>query len=157
MVCQKLGETMNKSHQCDENLLDEKKKYDSEISEHTEYDQNSQMDEKTTPKVKKKSSESVDPSRTEISFLVSKCVTHIRILYGIIFCLVLVILIGVTCLKLELHEISKHTLRHISLDERLRNASVIEKLINSWNKPSLNQAYNEIKREKRQVSFFAMI
>lgn len=155
MVCQKLGDTKNKSHKCDENLLDENNKYndDKENSEHTEYDQNSQMHGKTAPKVKKKSSEPLDPSRTEISLLVSKCVTHIRILYGIIFCLVLVILIGVTCLKLELYEISKHTLQHIRLDERLRNASVIEKLINSWNKPSLNQAYNEIKREKRQVSF----
>jgi len=108
----------------------------------------------TSCKVKKKHHQlpgTVVLNTAEVSLLITNCVTHIRILYGIILSLVLVIVVGASILQQELNEFRIHFNYH-SLDVSVGNSSIIDQFLYSWNNPTARKVYSDSHRGRRHVS-----
>lgn len=119
-----------------------------------EFNKDKTKETETSFRVKKKSVEILETcNQTDVNLLISNCVTHIRILYGIILSLVLVIVVGASMLHQELNEI-RNPLNYFRQENHPGNTSLLEHFLYSWNRPYPRRSYNsDLHRARRQVSF----
>lgn len=103
------------------------------------------------PNVKTNTCMTVNDSTIEdVNAAISNCMIHIRILYGIILSLALVIIAGASILQRELrNSVQYHEPAVVSFE----NGSVLDDIIYSLNNPHFRKLYGELYRTRRQVGF----